>query len=103
MKSLFLGMIVLFLTVFPACISSMSYMDHPDYRAGIAYGDEMAKQDAMDDPCIHRFPGYDREMQTYLYRHMREMKGNRSEAFLKGFDHGYRREFFGYMSFYCGE
>lgn len=102
-KKLILGVVALFCTVLPGCIGAVSQADLPEYQAGIAYGDEMARQDAMHDPCFHRFPGFTGEMLTYLHHHMKSMESQRSAAFLKGFDHGYRREFFGYMNFYCAE
>lgn len=103
MKTFILGSILFFFMAICGCISTVSKADLPEYRAGVAYGDAAALQDAMHDPCYHRFPGFSPQMITYLHRHMKAMEGQRSPAFLKGFDHGYTREFFGYMNFYCGE
>ena len=103
MKAVIFGMAILSFLILPACIGAVPQAELPEYNAGIAYGDKMAKVDAMHDPCIHRFPGFTGEMLMYLHRHERAMEGQRSAAFMKGFDHGYRREFFGYMNFYCGE
>lgn len=101
--AIFFCLAVLSFLILPACIGAVSQADLPEYNAGIAYADQMAKQDAMHDPCFHRFPGFSRQMLTYLHRHIKIMEGQRSPAFIKGFDNGYRREFFGYMNFYCGE
>ncbi|WP_022665474.1 hypothetical protein [Desulfospira joergensenii] len=99
----YLAVLACMVMLLSGCMASLSKAELAEYRAGEAYAEKMAKQDAIKEICPWRFRKFTAPLLRNLGRHMRSMEDRRSELFLKGFDQGYRRDFTEYMDFYCGE